>query len=186
MRTYRDAKAMAKALRGSLAERQVELSHSDCLELVSIQFGEKNWNILADKIAAKETHTSLCGLKAPIPILRIFSQEKAMEFYIDFLGFDLEWEHRFAEKAPLYMQVSRGDATLHLSEHHGDASPGAAVFFWMSGIVAYHEELLAKGYVYNRPGLEEVPWDVLKMEMRDPFGNRLVFNEHHTDKDRRK
>ncbi len=30
-----------------------------------------------------------------IPIFRIFSVEKAREFYLDFLGFTLDWEHRF-------------------------------------------------------------------------------------------
>ncbi len=31
----------------------------------------------------------------PIPILRIFDEAKAEEFYLDFLGFKLDWEHRF-------------------------------------------------------------------------------------------
>jgi hypothetical protein len=30
-----------------------------------------------------------------IPILRIFSEEKAREFYLEYLGFTLDWEHRF-------------------------------------------------------------------------------------------
>lgn len=29
------------------------------------------------------------------PILRIFNECKAKEFYVDFLGFTLDWEHRF-------------------------------------------------------------------------------------------
>lgn len=30
-----------------------------------------------------------------IPIIRIFSEDKAKEFYLDFLGFTLDWEpHR--------------------------------------------------------------------------------------------
>jgi hypothetical protein len=35
-----------------------------------------------------------------IPILRIFSIGKAKEFYVDFLGFTIDWEHRFEDKAP--------------------------------------------------------------------------------------
>ena len=50
--------------------------------------------------------------------------EKAREFYIEFLGFAVDWEHRFEGVAPVYMQVSRGNLVLHLSEHHGDACPG--------------------------------------------------------------
>jgi hypothetical protein len=41
------------------------------------------------------------------PILRIFDERKAKEFYLDFLGFTLDWEHRFESDLPLYMQVSR-------------------------------------------------------------------------------
>src|SRR5262249_37301718 len=44
-----------------------------------------------------------------IPLLRIFSVEKAREFYVGFLGFGIDWEHRFDETAPMYMQVSRAN-----------------------------------------------------------------------------
>lgn len=50
MHTFMDAKLMAKLLRQALAERSIELSHSDCLELVARQFGVANWNILSAKI----------------------------------------------------------------------------------------------------------------------------------------
>ena len=61
------------------------------------------------------------------PILRIFDEAKALEFYVDFLGFSVDWQHRFEADYPLYLQVSRDGCVLHLSEHHGDASPGAAL-----------------------------------------------------------
>ena len=63
-----------------------------------------------------------------IPILRIFDEAKAREFYLGFLGFTVDWEHRFEDGLPLYMQISRGDLVLHLSEHHGDCCPGACVY----------------------------------------------------------
>ena len=63
-----------------------------------------------------------------IPILRIFSVEKAKEFYVGFLGFTVDWEHHIEDNTPAYIQVSRAGLTLHLSEHHGDACPGSTVF----------------------------------------------------------
>jgi hypothetical protein len=57
-----------------------------------------------------------------IPILRIFDIRKADEFYQEFLGFSVDWDHRFDANAPLYRQISRGDLILHLSEHHGDGA----------------------------------------------------------------
>jgi hypothetical protein len=50
MRDFRDAKAMAHALRGALKAKAVETSHSECLELVAKAFGYENWNVLAAKI----------------------------------------------------------------------------------------------------------------------------------------
>jgi hypothetical protein len=50
MRTFRDAKSMAKALRQGLQERGIELTHSDCLELVARQFGLQDWNTLSSRI----------------------------------------------------------------------------------------------------------------------------------------
>lgn len=52
MHSFLDAKLMAKALRKAMAERHVELSHTDCLEVVSRQFGLADWNTLAARIAA--------------------------------------------------------------------------------------------------------------------------------------
>ena len=60
-----------------------------------------------------------------IPVLRIFDVVKADEFYQGFLGFAVDWDHRFDPSAPLYRQISRGNLILHLSEHHGDGTPGA-------------------------------------------------------------
>ncbi|AMK30872.1 MULTISPECIES: glyoxalase superfamily protein [Pseudomonas] len=109
-----------------------------------------------------------------IPILRIFSVDKAREFYLDFLGFQLDWEHRFAPDLPLYMQVHRDGLILHLSEHHGDATPGAAVFARVEDLKALEGELMAKRYGYARPQAEAVDWG-LEMQVVDPFGNRLRF-----------
>ena len=183
MRTFTDAKAMARALRTSLGEKQIALSHSECLEIVAQQFGAENWNVLAAKIetAAGAEPQATAGddirFAETIPILRIFDVTKAKEFYVDFLGFKIDWEHRFGDNFPLYAQVSRAGIKLHLSEHHGDASPGSTVFVWMRGIAEYHRELIAKDYRYYKPGLEDAPWDARVMQVADPFGNRLRFSE---------
>lgn len=52
MHSFMDAKLMAKLLRQGLADRAIDVSHSDCLELVSRQFGVANWNILSARIEA--------------------------------------------------------------------------------------------------------------------------------------
>jgi len=112
-----------------------------------------------------------------IPILRIFDEAKAREFYVGFLGFQVDWEHRFEPGLPLYMQVTRGGCTLHLSEHHGDATPGSTVFVRTAGLDAFHQEITSRNYRYLRPGVELAPWNARVMELTDPFGNRLRFSE---------
>jgi catechol 2,3-dioxygenase-like lactoylglutathione lyase family enzyme len=114
------------------------------------------------------------------PVLRIFSVEKAKEFYLDFLGFDLDFEHRYGDDFPLYMGLSRAGLSLHLSEHHGDATPGSAVFVWMKGVDALQAELAGKNYTYNRPAIQEQPWGRV-LSVTDPFVNRIHFCEPPAD-----
>lgn len=116
----------------------------------------------------------MIGIKPPIPIFRIFDVAKAMEFYCDFLRFTVDWEHRFGENFPLYMQVSREEMVLHLSEHSGDASPGARAFVWIDDAAALQRELAARNYRYMKPGIEDAPWG-LEVAVIDPFSNRITF-----------
>lgn len=110
------------------------------------------------------------------PILRMFDVAKAREFYLEFLGFKVVFEHRFEPNFPLYMRISLGGILLDLSEHHGDASPGAKVIIEMTGLADYNAMLLAKRYGYARPGLVKEPW-ATTMTIGDPFHNRLVFSQ---------
>jgi uncharacterized glyoxalase superfamily protein PhnB len=112
-----------------------------------------------------------------IPILRIFDIAKADEFYLGLLGFSVDWDHRFDAGAPLYRQISLGELILHLSEHHGDGSPGAHIRVMMQGVEAFHRAITAKGYRYMRPGLEPTPWGTLETGVIDPFGNHIRFCE---------
>ena len=112
-----------------------------------------------------------------IPVFRIFSLEKAREFYLDFLGCKVDWEHCFEEGAPVYMQVSRGDLTLRLSEHHGDGTPGSIAYVQTTGVAALHRELNDRKYRHNRPGLQEQEWGMTEVTVIDPFNNRITFGE---------
>jgi hypothetical protein len=168
---------MADVLVQALADRNVPISLDEALEIVAAQFGVDALNSSAARVdTATDADAPDVALKPPIPIFRIFDVGKAMEFYRDFLGFHVDWEHRFGDDFPLYCQVSRGNLIIHLSEHAGDASPGAKAFVWMSGIRALHAELTAKRYTYMKPGLKQAPCG-LEMTVIDPFSNRIAFCE---------
>lgn len=116
--------------------------------------------------------------KQTIPIFRIFDVAKANEFYLDYLGFTVDFQHTFGPNMPLFMGISRDGLTLHLSEHHGDACPGATISVWMTGIDEFHRELTAKNYKYLRPGIETTFYDAKCVTVHDPFGNHIRFHEN--------
>lgn len=115
------------------------------------------------------------GFKPPIPILRSFDEAKAREYYLDFLGFKLQFEHRFSPDAPLYMGVERDGCVLHISEHFGDGTPGAFVRIEVPDVHSYCAELNAKAYKNARPGVQRQEWGQDDMSIRDPFSNNLIF-----------
>jgi catechol 2,3-dioxygenase-like lactoylglutathione lyase family enzyme len=106
-----------------------------------------------------------------IPILRVYDIPKALEFYVECLGFTLDWQHQFEPDMPLYMQVSHGDLKLHLSEHYGDGTPGTAVYIRTTGARAFFARLKAKRARFARPGANHD-----EATLTDPFGNILRFD----------
>lgn len=111
------------------------------------------------------------------PILRSFNEAAARAFYVDYLGFKVDWEHRFEPELPLFMQVSRAGIQLWLSEHHGDGSPGANVAIEVTGVREFHAELSTKPYGNARPGIEPFVGGGIELIVTDPAGNRLSFIE---------
>jgi hypothetical protein len=87
-----------------------------------------------------------------VPILRIFDVSKAKEF-------------------------SKDGIVLHLSEHHGDASPGSTIKIYIEKIDELAAKLIEKDYKYSKPGVEKMPWKTNEMWIKDPFGNSLRFTE---------
>jgi catechol 2,3-dioxygenase-like lactoylglutathione lyase family enzyme len=110
-----------------------------------------------------------------IPILRSFDEQKAREFYIDWLGFKIDWEHRFAPETPLFMQVSRGECVINLSEHHGDGTPGTFVRVKVDDLEAFFAELQSRPYQNYRPSLQDQEWHVRELVVQDGAGNKLIF-----------
>jgi catechol 2,3-dioxygenase-like lactoylglutathione lyase family enzyme len=112
-----------------------------------------------------------------VPTFRMFSLEKAREFYLDFLGFKVDWEHRFTPEAPVFMRVSRDSLAIHLSEHFGGGTPGSYVYVYMTGVRELHRELTEKNYRHARPGLIAQEWGMVELCLADPFNNRITFGE---------
>lgn len=166
--TPQAAKAAAATLRSDLGEMGVSITHSAALELVAHQMGFNDWN------TASAMATESSGqIGPPVPVLRVQRADDARDFYLNYLGFSVEWEHRFAADLPLYIRISRDGARLDLSEHHGDGTPGTVVWIPIADAKALRRELSSKRYGRARPGIDRNAPGGPTIEVADPFGNVL-------------
>ena len=184
MRTYLEAKSMAKSLRTALAAKDIALSHSECLELVSKQIGFDEWNMLSAKIALetgeRKAQPAAAGisLEPAVAVIQIGSVPDAKKFYVDFLGFTVDWgwPENDGERS-LYAQISRSGVTLHLSTY-GVERGVTELLLRMSGLATLHAELSTKTDALPLH-VRQTPDDRSELQITDPFGNRLRFSENN-------
>lgn len=105
------------------------------------------------------------------PIFRVADARRAAAWY-GRLGFEVEGEHRFAPGLPLYVFLRRNGASLHLSEHTGDARPGTLVYLRVDDVDAIAAEFGVS--------VEIQPW-AREVKLTDPDGNRLRIGERAGD-----
>jgi catechol 2,3-dioxygenase-like lactoylglutathione lyase family enzyme len=103
----------------------------------------------------------------------MFDVEATKRFYLDYLGFQLDWQEGEGD-CPVFMQVSRGPVVLNLSSHHGDGTPGAVVLVFVDDIEILHAEVREKPYPFLSPSVE--PHGVgREMLLLDPASNQIRF-----------
>lgn len=166
--TLDDAERAARVLRDQLPG--ADLTESASLEIVARQLGFRDWNTASARLSGQP------GMGAPVPVLRSLDEARAREFYIDYLHFGVEWEHRF-DYAPsvLYMRLRRDEFVLDLSEHHGDGTPGSTVWVPVGDVAALSDELHATGYSRINPGVDADSPGGPTLEVTDPFSNTIRF-----------
>ena len=109
-----------------------------------------------------------------IPQLRINSAVHSLKFYVEGLGFAVDWEHQFEPGYPLFIQVTRSGQTIFLTEHAGDCQVGGAVYFIVPDADACFSELTSRGITATNPPTN-TPWGTREFVVTDPDGNRLRF-----------
>jgi len=178
MRTYQDAKTIAKSLRASLAARGIALGHGECLEIVAQQFGFAEWNMLAAKLASEsgKPHGGFDGIAMipAIPVLRVGSLAEAMPFYEGFLGFSGDW----GDDGNTYAIIARSGVTLHLNAE-SQLKGSAGMLVRLEGLDALHAELSAKAGAFAPSAISFTPWDSRVFHVIDPFGNGIRFWENN-------
>lgn len=109
-----------------------------------------------------------------IPQLRITQAARSLTFYVDRLGFSVDWQHQFEPGYPLFFQITRDGQTLFLTEHKGDCEVGGAVYFRVADAAACHADFVSRG-LDAQATPAATPWDTLEFVLIDPDGNRLRF-----------
>lgn len=109
-----------------------------------------------------------------VPQLRITNAAASLSYYVDQLGFVVDWRHQFEPGYPLFVQATREGQTIFLTEHAGDCQVGGAVYFMVADADACFLEFAACGVVAtNVPS--NTPWGTREFVLTDPDGNRLRF-----------
>jgi len=86
-----------------------------------------------------------------IPQLRITNARRSLAFYVEGLGFAVDWEHQFEPGFPLFMQLTRKGQTIFLTEHTGDCEVGGAVYLVVPDVDHCFAEFSARGVVPTEP-----------------------------------
>ena len=107
-----------------------------------------------------------------VPVLRITNYERSKAFYVDGLGFTIDWEHRFEPHFPVFMQLTRDGMTIDLTEHRGDCPVGGLVLFYVSNVDEWYDELKGNGVSVKEPPNESLQ-GLRDMTLVDPDGNTI-------------
>jgi catechol 2,3-dioxygenase-like lactoylglutathione lyase family enzyme len=107
-----------------------------------------------------------------VPALRITDCARSRAFYVDGLGFHIEWEHRFEPHLPVFMRVSRDGLAFYLTEHEGDCQVGGLVHLYVPDVDAWYAECLRKGVPVKEAPNESLA-GLRDMTVVDPDGNQL-------------
>ena len=107
-----------------------------------------------------------------IPTLRITDEARSRAFYVEGLGFRVDWEHRFEPDLPVLLQVSRDGMTFYLSQHVMDCAVGGLIHLYVDRVDDWHAELAGRGVPVELPPTDQ-PWGLREMHLLDPDGNRL-------------
>ena len=113
-------------------------------------------------------------LQTVTPQFRITDARRSLAFYVDGLGFQVDWEHRFEPGYPVFMQLTRAGQALFLTEHAGDCQVGGAAYFVVPDVDACYNDFVGRGVMLTQPPAM-MPWGPREMVVMDPDGNRLRF-----------
>ena len=117
-------------------------------------------------------------LQDAIPILDVHDVERAVRFYVDPLGFQLEFHDD--DHPDNYAGVSRVNVFLHMQWQYEDAfRDGTAGPMRVRVLIddpdALFEEYRSRGVLNDQTQVRDTSWGTREFSLRDPDGNGLIF-----------
>lgn len=108
------------------------------------------------------------------PILRVRDVEASIAYYVDRLGFALQFSWGEDGEPPSFAGVARdGFEVMLCLEAQGQ--PGTWFTVWVDDVDALHEEYVASGADVRRAPVD-LSWGVREMNVIDPDGHRIRFS----------
>ncbi len=107
-----------------------------------------------------------------VPVLRVGDAGRSVRFYCGRLGFRQDWWHQAGPEDPATVSVSRGGASVILTER-GDVGRDGQVCVWTIELATLLVEWGGHEDVVLEHGPTPMPWGLTEMAFRDPDGNRI-------------
>ena len=114
-----------------------------------------------------------------VPVLSVGSYEETVSHYVEWLGFNVDWEYR-EKQLPFVISITRDGFSFMLTEldtsSESETSTGSWTVIYVSDIEAMSEELNSRRS--NSVKIELYPPnDIAQIHVIDPWKNLLVFEQ---------
>lgn len=110
-------------------------------------------------------------MERAVPILPVDDLQRARDFYVRQLGFNVSWEWS-EDGATGLLGVERGGIALTLDCPMSGHGRDACVSLQVESADAYYDEWIARGVPIKRPPKDE-SWNARTFGVTDPFGNTI-------------
>jgi len=109
-----------------------------------------------------------------VPAIPVADAARAKAFYVDALGFEVDWEWSDVPGEPAFLQLSRAGLSLYLSERPDRGPAGGLTYLYVGDVDAWRAELRDRGLEEDSEPCDR-PWGNREWVVKDPDGNRLCF-----------
>jgi len=108
-----------------------------------------------------------------VPVLSVGSYEETVSHYVEWLGFNVDWEYR-EQQLPFVISITRDGFSFMLAE--SETSTGSWTTIYVSDLEAMSEELNSRRSDSVKIELYP-PNDIAQIHVIDPWKNLLVFEQ---------